>query len=87
MEGVAAPGSSQPVPGTVTIKGQNGQTVKTEVVVDGSFSASVPAGRYTVTARSPKYENGEWDCVLTPPSTIAVTTGGTTKVTVDCVTK
>lgn len=82
-----APGSVLPVPGTVTIKGQYGHATRTEAGRDGNFSATVPAGRYAVTARSPRYEDGQRDCVLTPPSTIAVTTGDTTKIIINCVEK
>lgn len=85
--GGAAPGSARPVPGTVTIEGQDGQTMKTDARSDGTFSESVPVGRYTVTGRSPLYQNGQRDCVVTPPSTIAVAIGGTSKVTVTCVEK
>ncbi len=82
--GGPAPGSPRPLPGTVTIRARNGQTTKTAVGPNGDFSASVPVGQYTVTGRSPFYQNGQWDCLLSPPATITATTGSTAQVTLSC---
>lgn len=83
--GGPAPGSPRPLPGTVTFTGQNHQTMQTDAGPNGDFSATVPVGHYTVTARNPQYQGGHSDCVVAPPSTVAVASKETTHVTVNCV--
>jgi hypothetical protein len=82
--GGAAPGTPRPLPGTITIHARDGSTFTASAGSGGTFMVQIPIGSYTVTGRSPLYQNGTSDCGLTPPATVAITADGTTRVTIDC---
>jgi hypothetical protein len=79
--GGPAPGSPRPWPGTVTVTGP-GVHQDVSVGASGSYSVTVPAGRYTVVGRSPLYESGAALCRAAEVAT--VTSGHTTKADVLC---
>jgi hypothetical protein len=79
--GGPAPGLPRPWPGTVTVTGP-GVHRDVPVGADGSYSVTVPAGRYTVTGHSPLYGSGTYLCRATEVAT--VTGGRTTKADVLC---
>jgi hypothetical protein len=63
------------VPGVISFAGPSSVTVKTDRT--GRWSADIAPGTYTVTARSPKFNNGHADCAARNPVTVvrvAVTT-------------
>jgi RNA polymerase sigma-70 factor, ECF subfamily len=60
--GGPAPGVGTPLPGTVTATDTNGATFDAVAGADGKFSLSVPAGAYTLTGTSPRYESGAGKC-------------------------
>jgi hypothetical protein len=75
--------SIRPIPGTVQLTGPS----RYDAVVgeDGSFSLTVVPGTYGGTGTSPLYNGGKGLCQTA--SNIAVTTGATFQVEVDCVMK
>jgi len=75
------PGLPRPWPGTVTLTGP-GIDRSASVGADGSYSVTVPAGRYTVVGRSPLYESDAALCRATELAT--VTSGHTTTADVLC---
>ena len=75
------PGPPLPLPGQVSVTGA-GRTYVVAAEQDGHYSISVPAGRYTVTGRSPLYQSGTIGCVAQSP--ITVTAGRSIKVDVVC---
>ena len=79
--GGPAPGLPRPWPGTVTL---NGSGVHRDVPVgaSGTYSVTVPAGRYTVTGHSPRYGSGTYLCRAAGIAT--VTSGHSTKADVLC---
>jgi len=79
--GGPAPGLPRPWPGTVTLTGPG---VHRDVPVGpgGTYSAAVPAGRYTVTGHSPLYGSGTYLCQAA--GAVTVTSGHTTKANVLC---
>jgi hypothetical protein len=79
--GGPAPGPPRPWPGTVTLTGP-GVHRNVPVGAGGSYSVTVPAGRYTVTGHSPRYGSGTYVCQATGAAT--VTSGHTTKADVLC---
>jgi len=79
--GGPAPGLPRPWPGTVTLTGP-GVYQDVSVGADGSYSVTVPAGRYTVVGRSPLYESDAALCRATEVAT--VTSGRTTTADVLC---
>jgi hypothetical protein len=79
--GGPAPGLPRPWPGTVTLTGP-GVHQDVSVGADGSYSVTVPAGRYTVEGRSPLYESDAPLCRATGVAT--VTSGRTTTADVLC---
>jgi hypothetical protein len=79
--GGPAPGLPRPWPGTVTLTGP-GVHQDASVGADGSYSVTVPAGRYTVVGRSPLYESDAALCRATEVAT--VTSGHTTTADVLC---
>lgn len=62
LEGVGgpAPGAPRPWPGTVTWTGPTHGTVR--VHDDGTFTLSLPPGRYHLTGHSPRYGDGDYLC-------------------------
>ena len=78
---ISAPPSPRPWPGTVTLSGPG---VHRDVPVDasGTFSVTVPPGRYTVTGHSPLYGSGTYLCQAA--GVVTVTSGHTTKADVLC---
>ena len=79
--GGPAPGLPRPWPGTVTLTG-TGVHQDVSVGADGSYSVTVPAGRYTVVGRSPLYASGATLCRAIGVAT--VTGGHTTTADVLC---
>jgi hypothetical protein len=79
-----APGTPRPLSGLVAITDRAGNTITAVASPDGTFSAELPVGRYTVSARSPLYQSGAQDCQSVPPTTVEVATGGRSLVTVVC---
>ena len=79
--GGPAPGLPRAWPGTVTLTGP-GVYQDVSVGADGTYSVTVPAGRYTVAGRSPFYESNAALCRATGVAT--VTTGHTTTADVWC---
>jgi hypothetical protein len=79
--GGPAPGLPRPWPGTVTL---NGSGVHRDVPVgaSGTYSVTVPAGRYTVTGHSPLYGSGTYLCRAAGIAT--VTSGHSTNADVLC---
>jgi hypothetical protein len=80
-DGGPAPGSPQPLPGTVTITGPVTQHVT--VGPDGKYAAVVPPGTYTVTGTSPRYNDGAATC-RTDGATVTVRAGQTVASDVVC---
>ena len=79
--GGPSPGLPRPWPGTVILAGP-GFPVYVSVGASGSYSVTVPAGRYTITGRSPLYGSGTYVCQAA--GTATVTSGHTTKADVLC---
>lgn len=86
LEAVSGPYHAGTVPrglsGQVTLHGSKGQKTGITVGANGRFSVPVPVGTYTVTARSPQYQDGAADC--RPSGPVVVTKGATTRVEIDC---
>jgi hypothetical protein len=89
----AAPGGSpMGVPGTITMQQSGGVTRTATTGAGGKFSATVPAGSYAVTGQSPMFiiNGSEGTCSVssdTGPTSVRVTVGQTTSITVECPTK
>ena len=79
--GGPAPGLPRPWPGTVTLTG-HGVHRDIPVGASGTYSVTVPAGRYTITGHSPLYGSGTYLCRATGIAT--VTSGHSTKADVLC---
>jgi hypothetical protein len=79
--GGPAPGLPRPWPGTVTLAGP-GVHRDVPVGASGTYSVTVPAGRYTVTGHSPLYGSGTYLCRAAEVAT--VTSGHSTKTDVLC---
>jgi hypothetical protein len=77
----AEPPSPRPWPGTVTLTGP-GVHHDVPVGASGTFSVTVPPGRYTVVGHSPLYGSGAYVCRA--PRVVTVTSGHTTKADVLC---
>lgn len=79
--GGPAPGLPHPWPGTVTLTGRG---VHRDVLVGatGAYSVTVPAGSYTVEARSPLFQSGAGLCQATNVATVV--SGHSTKADVLC---
>jgi hypothetical protein len=75
------PGLPRAWPGTVTLTGP-GVEQDVSVGADGSYSVTVPVGRYTVVGRSPLYESDAALCRATGVAT--VTSRHTTRADVWC---
>jgi hypothetical protein len=71
----------RPWPGTVTVTGP-GVHRDVPVGASGTYSVTVPAGRYTVTDHSPLYSSGTYLCQAAEVAT--VTSGHSTKADVLC---
>jgi hypothetical protein len=86
MDGGPAPGISTAIPGTVTISNTDTGAVTTAAVDnDGHFAADVPAGTYTLSATSPRYNDNRSDCHAVEP--VNVTQGETSTVDISCTMK
>jgi hypothetical protein len=79
--GGPAPGAPRPWPGTVTLVSP-GVHRDVPVGASGTYSVTVPAGRYTLTGHSPRYGSGASLCQAT--GTVTATTGHRTKADVLC---
>jgi hypothetical protein len=73
--------STLPLPGTVTVQ-RRGVHLNVPVGARGTFSVTVPAGRYTVVGHSPLYGSGEGLCRAA--KVVTVTSGHTTNADVLC---
>jgi len=78
---ISAPPSPRPWPGIVTLSGP-GVHRDVPVGASGTFSVTVPPGRYTVTGHSPQYGSGTYLCQAA--GVVTVTIGHTTKADVLC---
>ena len=78
---VAAPPSPRPWPGTVTVTGP-GVDREVPVGASGTFSVTVPPGRYTVVGHSPLYGSGTYLCRAT--GAVTVKSGHATQADVLC---
>jgi hypothetical protein len=63
--GGPAPGSSVPLPGTITARAVTGQTFTATAGQNGRFRLSLPPGSYRVTGRSPLMQSGQMTCPAT----------------------
>lgn len=70
-----------PLRGTVYLHGVGGKTYTT-ITSGNPFSIRVPLGTYTLSGRSPQYQNGTQDCRAAGPITVAA--DATIPVEVDC---
>jgi hypothetical protein len=75
--------TAHPVPGVVTLDGPTKLSVSADA--SGHWAASVPAGRYTVTARSPRFNGGAAPCRASAP--VTVRENSISAVQVECVGK
>ena|SRR5579871_3470847 len=84
LQAVGGPGGTGPRPlsGAVTLRGSDGNIATIGLSSGGRFSAHLPVGRYTVSARSPQFEAGAGECLAAGP--VTVTKNGTTHVEIDC---
>jgi hypothetical protein len=78
---VAAPPSPRPWPGTVILTGP-GVHREVPVGANGTFSVTVPPGKYSVVGHSPLYGSGAYLCQAAGP--VTVTSGHTTQAAVLC---
>jgi hypothetical protein len=79
--GGPAPGLRRPWPGTVVVTGR-GVHLDISVGSGGTFSVTVPAGRYTVVGHSPLYGSGKYLCQAT--RAVTVQSGHSSKAEVLC---
>lgn len=84
MVGGPAPGSSRPVPATLSIRRFGHRPVEVSTAADGAFSVELPAGTYKVSARRAPYRHGVAACDPTVGRTICVHHGKTTDIVIDC---
>jgi hypothetical protein len=81
MAGGPAPGVTLHVPGTITASSAGG-TRQASAAEDGSFTLVLPAGRYTLSGTSPRYNDGRAECLATAP--VVVRQGAVTRADVAC---
>ncbi len=74
--------SPRPLSGTVTFHGSDGNIATISLSANGRFTAHLPAGRYTVAGRSPRFEGSIGECRASAP--VIVATGVTNRVEIDC---
>jgi hypothetical protein len=72
----------QPLSGSVTFHGSNGNIATIDLSANGRFSVHLPVGRYTVAGRSPQFKGGAGDCQA--PGPVTVTNVVTSRVEIDC---
>lgn len=84
LQAVGGPAGTAPRPlsGSVTFHGSDGNIATINLSSSGRFSARLPVGRYTVSARSPQFEGGSGECQ--PPGPVTVTKDRTSRVAIDC---
>ena len=82
MVGGPAPGTPDPVPGRLTIKGA-GSTLHADIGKDGKYAIQLAPGRYRITATSPEVDDGAMTCTTTPATT-ELTAGRTVTADVAC---
>jgi hypothetical protein len=58
------------------------RTHQASAAEDGSFTLVLPAGRYTLTGTSPRYNDGRAQCLATTP--VIVRQGAVTRANVAC---
>jgi hypothetical protein len=68
--------------GQVTLHGSGGHITGITVGANGRFRVPDTVGSYTVTGRSPQFEDGKAECRASGP--VVVTSGVTSSVEVDC---
>ena len=90
-EGGVAPGTARtPTPGVVDLSVRADHIVRIHVPASGTFRALIPAGRYDVTATTPRIQQVNPDGMpVTEPCpgvnpTVTVTIGKTTTINVTC---
>jgi hypothetical protein len=76
LTAVGGPAGTGPTPlsGEVSFTAPDGRRWTAHVASDGRFTIAVPAGRYTVTAESPSYNDGRSACQTGGPVTVADST-------------
>jgi len=72
----------QPLSGSVTFHGSDGNIATIDLSDNGRFSAHLPVGRYTVAGRSPQFDGGAGECQA--PGPVFVTNDVTSHVEIDC---
>ena len=84
LEAVGGPAGTgpQPLSGSVTFHGSNGNIASIGLSANGRFSAHLPVGRYTVAGRSPRFKGGTGECQA--PGPVTVTNHVTSRVEIDC---
>ncbi len=83
MDGGPAPGMSTATAGTVTISDiETGAVTTASTDAEGHFAADVPAGTYTLSAATRRYNDGQSSCPALEPITVAP--GGTSTVDISC---
>jgi hypothetical protein len=71
-----------PLPGTITFRGQSGSTINLNADSTGKFTGQLPAGTYTVTAKSSQINDGQGPC--SRPLTTHVQADKTVTITLIC---
>ncbi len=84
LQAVGGPAGTgpQPLSGSVTFHGSNGNIATIDLSANGRFSAHLPVGRYTVAGRSPHFKGGADECQAQGP--VTVTNDVTSRVEIDC---
>jgi hypothetical protein len=92
LESAVPGGSPQGIPGRITMQAISGTPRTATAGSDGKFSAEVPAGSYAVTGHSPMFivNDIQGDCSYDTgngSTSVKVTGGQTTSITLGCPTK
>ena len=84
LQAVGGPAGTgpQPLSGSVTFHGSDGNIATIDLSDNGRFSAHLPVGRYSVAGRSPQFEGGAGECQA--PGPVTVTNDVTRRVEIDC---
>jgi photosystem II stability/assembly factor-like uncharacterized protein len=80
--GGVAPGTPRPIKGSIKLRNSDGTLFTATAGSDGVFSVRLPNGTYTITGRSPLYDNGDVDCPSSGP--VTVTAGAAIRVVIAC---
>lgn len=84
FQAVGGPPGASPraLSGTITARAADRVFLSFPVGASGRFSVHAAVGTYTVSGRSPQYQDGTANCTAAGP--VTVTKGVTSNVTVDC---